>query len=281
MATRTHHSSQALQKIRDACDYANKDLAEDDERRVSYKKIITPAPTRWNSRCMMLESILYLRRPLTYIRDSPDPDMRRNFLAKASDERDSGMIIPEDDEFDQLEKYILPVLKVAQKVSTYFQGQNYPTSSMALVHLNRMLVTLDKISKNLIHPDGEDFAKAFTKELEKRIPHAGSYLDTLAYGHLLHPQFRGTLLTIFDKKEEMKGKLLQQDEDDITSVPETEDIPEGPIASTSSSSEELTSTCPFDEADILGFKTQYGDRWESELSKGLAIYKGQVHKYYC
>ncbi len=166
LSSRTHQSTLSQQAIRVEC------LALD----IQYIKIITPAATRWNSNCMMVQSVLRLRPALESLREKED---------------DLADLIPNSQHFNILED-LLSIMLAVKELSEFLSSDKKTTSDMTLVALYNFIIYLRKKREELISLT--DFINKVIFHLEKRLPNYGTGLALLRVGHLLHPRYRGALL---------------------------------------------------------------------------------------
>lgn len=102
-----------------------------------YAKIISPVATRWNSRCMMISSIIRLKKVLVSLRDKPE----QNLLTD---------LIPGDATFSVLEA-ILPILEVMRNVSERCSAEDKPVIGDMLQILANLPGILHQIIQKVIN----------------------------------------------------------------------------------------------------------------------------------
>jgi hypothetical protein len=154
---------------------------------VTYRKIISPCPTRWNSQYMCITSILEMRRALESIRDSTD----------RMDE-ELGKLIPSKIQFDLLE-HVARVLGYASSVLQVLSAEKTVTAHLIPISIYNMLDKIKKV-KDENFPDAVgtlivDFIDAFRNQIEKRFPDCGTQKNSdIAMAHFLDPSYKGVLL---------------------------------------------------------------------------------------
>jgi len=123
LAQRTHQSSLDWGEIKRCCEMAN----------ITATKIIQPVLTRWNSNCMMLESILKMRPGLVICQDSDD--VREELRS----------LFPDESEFEFI-KAVLPFLKECKRNSERWSADK----SVTVASFQQDLVSLNLFCKLII-----------------------------------------------------------------------------------------------------------------------------------
>jgi hypothetical protein len=186
----THKSVFKCERIRQAC----ADTKDDSNpMAVTYKKIISPCPTRWNSQWMCMSSIVDLRRALVKIRDSSD----------RTDE-ELGKLIPTDKQFDIMVQVV--------RVLGYFASISEALSCDKTCSIQKIPVSLYNVKAKLgqlksetfiseadnrtfqLQTMVEEFVNTIIEELEKRFPYMGLQQDVVAFAHYIDPSHRGVIL---------------------------------------------------------------------------------------
>jgi len=121
LAQRTHQSSLDWGEIKRCCEMAN----------ITATKIIQPVLTRWNSNCMMLDSILKLRPALVICQESTD-DVRKELP----------LLFPDESEFELI-KAVLPFLKECKRISERWSADK----SVTIASFQQDLVSLHLFCK--------------------------------------------------------------------------------------------------------------------------------------
>jgi hypothetical protein len=165
---------------------------------VSYRKIPPPVATRWNSHCQMLEAIDQLERPLKRMRN----------IEGWED------LVPTDAQFDILLRKMLPILRHAKTLSEDLSADTQATAHRALIWLYGFGEALFDKLRNERHVDNDGpFAKflhALTQEFLKRFPNYGANHRIFAYGHMLHPFWRGQLLQKLNLLDEYTNDMVEE-----------------------------------------------------------------------
>jgi hypothetical protein len=160
----------------------------------NFVKIIAPVCTRWNSICMMLESIVRMKRVLINVREKRINDLHT--------------LIPEDSDFIVYEA-VLPVLQMIRKQSELLSAEVTPTCHLGIPAL---FYIRDKVLNVIASPPQEatqDMQTAIRTtmeelrdQIEERFPNCGTENRLMCTGHLLHPYYRGSILKKYDKFNE-------------------------------------------------------------------------------
>lgn len=169
LAAATHKSSKTCNLIRQVCQDVN----------ISYKKIIQPVKTRWNSMAMTMESILKLREALQRIEKSGDRDSSTvKKLVKA---------IPTTAQFEALEA-LAPHLDRIKMFSERLTADKKPTIHLVI----SVLVSFQAMkSTNTV---ADNFLKAFQNYLSEKASNCGRNVALWRIGAFLHPKFKGSIL---------------------------------------------------------------------------------------
>jgi hypothetical protein len=182
LSKNTHKSVNNCERIRKACD-----ASVNSSSPVTYRKIISPCPTRWNSQYMCITSILEMRSALESIRDSTD----------RTDE-ELGGLIPTKNQFDLLE-HIARVLGYAAAVSQVFSAEKTATAHLVPISIFNLLDKIKKVKDETfpvtVGSLVVNFIEAFNTQIERRFPDWGiQKCNNIAMAHFLDPSYKGVLL---------------------------------------------------------------------------------------
>ena len=149
LASTTHRSSIFLQDLKMACE----------KKSVNFIRIVTSAPTRWNSRAMMLNSILRLRPALEYLR--------------MSDKSKFSNLIPASEDFDTIEE-ISSLLDSFRTVSEVLSGDKTSTIQNTIVNLFNLRAKCHNLSRLTSNQDIRAYAESLIKHLQHYFPDCGT-----------------------------------------------------------------------------------------------------------
>lgn len=187
LASRVHRSTLSNEVLRSECEKLN----------IPHIKIITPVSTRWNSNCMMLESILKMKDALVAVREGGNASLQD--------------VIPSDKDFSLME-VLVPVLKSMRTLSESFSKDSEPVLHSVLVGLYRTEIYLSKYPTKPTPCAAviRDFCSHLSTNLntEARFDSKGLHNKHYCLAHLLHPHYRGHLLKKFDKFEAFVQDLI-------------------------------------------------------------------------
>jgi hypothetical protein len=169
LASTTHRSSIFLQDLKMACE----------KKSVNFIRIVTSAPTRWNSRAMMLNSILRLRPALEYLR--------------MSDKSKFSNLIPASEDFDTIEE-ISSLLDSFRTVSEVLSGDKTSTIQNTIVNLFNLRAKCHNLSRLTSNQDIRAYAESLIKHLQHYFPDCGTSSTLYNKGCFFHPYFRGLLI---------------------------------------------------------------------------------------
>ena len=161
---------------------------------VSYVKIITDCLTRWNSKSMMINSVIRLREVLEELRDN---------------KCEFANVIPSESQFVLLAE-IQPILDSFRKVSEAFSADKHPTIHLACSQLVNLHMKLNSIAQSDIQSATKDFVQILIGELNRRFPNHGTKNHFHAMGNFLHPFFKGALVKKYGDLEGLKAKMVNQ-----------------------------------------------------------------------
>lgn len=173
LAAVVHYSSQAQQALKKECER---------HEGITYRKLISPVATRWNSEAMCMESILNVKPAIINL--------------CATNEAFSGKG-PTVSEWNLLEGGVF-LLKELQKVSELWSGDKYPTS-LEVVPALFNLCGKRGLLREFTKPQGNRgkgkmFANALLKALEERFPRYGTDTEVFAMASFLDPRYMGLAL---------------------------------------------------------------------------------------
>jgi hypothetical protein len=197
LSKNTHKSVNNCERIRMACD-----ASVNSSKPVTYRKIISPCPTRWNSQYMCITSILEMRSALESIRDSTDRK-----------DEDLGKLIPTKHQFTLLE-HVARVLGYAAAVSEVFSADKTVTAHLIPIAIFNMLDKIKKVRtenfpsylKELV----VKFINAFITEIEGRFPDFGTKKSNdIAMAHFFDPSYKGVLLNKVNALDEAGSRFDQ------------------------------------------------------------------------
>jgi len=183
LASRCHQSALTCEMIRSEAEVLG----------APYVKVITPAPTRWNSHYMMVESILTLKATLQSLREKNE---------------NIGVSLFSDEEFNTL-KHIEKTLSTFEAASRMLSADKSCTMAVVLTAIVNIHGWLTNMA-NLDHlgEDLQKLARDLVKALDKQWPNAGSEEDLIRKAHFLHPYYKGLLLKKYNKYESTKLELI-------------------------------------------------------------------------
>ena len=167
---------------------------------------------------MMIEGILHLKEA----------------LLKCKDEEAIDFNMPTPEQFDLLQ-FILHLLKFVRSLSEKMSSDKVVTMDRALVGVHKLVKKVKELRKNLYDNDVNFFLQAFEIQLEERFPKEGAEFLPYAYGHLLHPFYKGAVLksvglydhyvdTMIDRHPTTIKYLNKQRDNDLSVEKSEEDI---------------------------------------------------------
>ena len=159
LSTKVHKSSLACKSLKDECEKVGCD----------YVKLIAPVATRWNSNCMLIESVLRVKPALRSLREQPENSHFRG-------------IVPTDNQFIILEN-IVKILKFCKIVSEEWSKDNEPIMHLFLASVDfldfqiQQIASQHRLNKKVTSDVVVEFAKHFTTALFAtfRINDKGNY----------------------------------------------------------------------------------------------------------
>ncbi|XP_021702767.1 zinc finger BED domain-containing protein 1-like [Aedes aegypti] len=189
LATLTHRSSLSQQKIQRSCD--------ENEPKVTYRKIIQPVCTRWNSLHACMDSILAMKSPLLSIKATENG----TDLANA---------IPDECGFKKLEQIIKPLDEI-RRASEMLSAEDKPTIHLVLCYM----VTLSNLQAKYgyLGKESLELCRSFTDHLNPRVPNKGKNEYIYCAANLLHPRFKGSVMKLDNDQftfEGTKNRLLRE-----------------------------------------------------------------------
>lgn len=170
----------------------------------SYKKIILPIETRWNSLALSIRSIIDLKDSLVHIRtNNPAIDL--------------SSYIPSRAQFEMLEHLLKP-LEIIKSVSEKISSDKKPTIHLVTVNLV-VLKNLKSAFRDGCPGLAKGFIEKFECALEERMPNFGRGEFFYNLGNILHPKYKGATLsyghdtTTFEETiKEIKERFTSSDE---------------------------------------------------------------------
>ena len=131
-------------------------------------------------------------------------------LIRAVDEEGFDTPVPTVDQFNLLAE-VVHILEFIKGVSELMSADKVATMDRALVFVHRIYQKLRKYRSGLI--DDSDIGKfldALEQQLDKRFSKQGADLLPYAYGHLLHPFYKGELLKKLDRYETYVNAMIDR-----------------------------------------------------------------------
>ncbi|XP_065665502.1 zinc finger BED domain-containing protein 4-like [Hydra vulgaris] len=183
-SAKVHRSSNCQNDIKKKCQ----------ENEVSYVKIITDCLTRWNSKSMMITSVIRLREVLEELRDSK---------CEFAD------VTPSENQFLLLVE-VQPILDSFRKVSKVFSADKHPTLHLACSQLVNLQMKVNYIAQLDIQSATKGLVQIRTGELNRRFPNSGTKNHYHAMGNFLHPFFKGALVKKYGDLEGLKDRLVNE-----------------------------------------------------------------------
>ncbi|XP_062534490.1 uncharacterized protein LOC134203621 isoform X2 [Armigeres subalbatus] len=170
LASLTHRSSLSQQKIRKACESVA----------VTYRKIVQPVQTRWNSLYACLVSIIAMKAPLLFVRENDEG----TDLAKT---------IPDEFGFCKLEQIIRP-LEDIRKASEALSAEDKPTIHLVLCYM----MTLNNLQSKYggLGKETMELCRVFVENLNQRVPNKGKNEYVYCVANLIHPRFKGSVMKL-------------------------------------------------------------------------------------
>jgi len=170
----------------------------------SYKKIILPVETRWNSLALSIRSIIDLKDALLHLRaNNPMIEMTS--------------YIPSRAQFEMLEHLLKP-LEIIQSVSEKLSCDKKPTLHLVTVNLV-ILKNLKSAFRDGCPGLAKQFIEKFEGELEARVANFGRGEFLYNVANLLHPKYKGATLgfkndstTLEQTITEVKQRFRNQEE---------------------------------------------------------------------
>jgi hypothetical protein len=160
---------------------------------VPFTKIVTPAPTRWNSNAMMIKSVLKMRVALEEIRDDNSDSLHEK--------------IPTKEQFEQLAE-IEPLLSAFKTVSEYWSCDKEPSLHLCCYMIYNLVCKIAKLKNESSDESVVDFCNKLQENLDKYFPKNGTEEDLFALGNLFHPFFRGVMLRRFNGRLQQVKSLI-------------------------------------------------------------------------
>jgi hypothetical protein len=241
----THQSTLGNNALKNQCEKTGK----------KYRKLIQPVETRWNSQCMCLESVLYLKEELQSLSLTD---------AKFSD------LCPSRTQFELISG-ASELLSGAKIMSEKFSSENQPTVCCVLPLLYDYMESLKvfrlKVTNN---GRGKMFAKELINCFKERFPMCGSTTVEFAIGNLLDPRYQGCHLKLFPESYNCTIQLLK---DQV--VEQTIFRQNSGSSSQSSEPEETPSQKLLKQSSRAGSSSssEQNSSFESELDKYFAVPK--------
>lgn len=173
-------SSVASQQLRAACDDCN----------LPYKKLVNPPNTRWSGFLMNLESVAYLKAPLSQLFSDDEMDKWSELTLTSQDWK--------------LIEAAIKLLKPIHDTIKILESEKIPT----LHRVIERIYTLNEIFKQFISSNsnnkiGLKFAKELKAALEERFPNNGSDNKFRRIANYISPSYKGIHLEK-DQLEEVK-----------------------------------------------------------------------------
>ena len=186
--TRLSHSAPCRALLSEACQ----------DTQLTYKVIPKPCKTRWNSHCIMIQTMVQMKEAILNLNVYDISNHFEKVLLTHGD------ITPLEE--------ILPILQTIKKTSEWMSCDKEVRNDFALVRIKSLFLTLRKeIQKDA----GSHSYKAFLNKaldlLTEKFPLEGAKISALALGHLFNPVVRGSLLPD-DLKESMINLLIEEHE---------------------------------------------------------------------
>lgn len=103
---------------------------------VPYITIPSPVVTRWNSVCITLDALVKLKKVIT--------TAQRSYRNGDKLQQDIWQSLPDASMYMVYES-LLPVLKAVKEHSEKFSGQKYPTISLIVPGLFKIIKTIEKV----------------------------------------------------------------------------------------------------------------------------------------
>jgi hypothetical protein len=94
----------------------------------------------------------------------------------------------------QIIEQILPIMEKACMLSEMMSADKSPTIHQVISLLVNLQGYLEKECTDHPQSFGKDYAEILITELGRRFPNVGSDNELYAFGHILHPYYRGRLL---------------------------------------------------------------------------------------
>ena len=152
LSSKCHKSTLCEEKIQKEIDALNE---ESESSTINYRKIIAPVPTRWNSLCMILKSVISLRKT----------EIIREFRGK--DKADLAKVIPDEEDFNLIED-TLPTLTNFKIKSESLSADLEPTLHLVVQNLFSLDFDIEKTTLS-IEVLFEVAAKSFILNLRENL----------------------------------------------------------------------------------------------------------------
>jgi hypothetical protein len=224
LSSNTHKSTLYQQRIKKECG----DLNKSNPNSVKYIQIITPVDTRWNSILMMMRSICQLKPALENIRED---DRAKPDCPKLME------IIPSEEQFTLIET-IIPILNKFETLSDFMSGDKYPTVCHVISKLSFLINYLVSVMVKKCGTPAGEISEHMVKDLEDRFPKGGCLEKAYAYTQLLHPCFRGNVLSDHGLLKSTMEMFVIDNEAPIASQTERPNLDEGGILEVDSGDED-------------------------------------------
>ena len=165
---------------------------------INYMTIIAPVPTRWNSLCMMLESVISLQKPLGSTSEFP-----------GKDKADLAKVIPDEEDFNLIEK-ILPTLTNFKMKSESLSADLEPTFYLVVQDLFSLDFDMEKTTLSMEDSVAKSFILSLRENLKKRFPHFGTTNKAYAVCSTLHPYYRGAPLSMTQRFDDLFNEIIKK-----------------------------------------------------------------------
>ena len=144
----------------------------------TYRRIVQPVKTRWNSLAMCIDSVVKMKGTLRILIGEAGHDLHN--------------VIPTDREFKVLEELLTPLMAI--KSTSERLSSDKPSLHIVLCCLFNILTMSSDDDFNTKSSACQTFITKFEEEMHKRVKDYGRSEIEYCIGNFLHPRFKGILL---------------------------------------------------------------------------------------
>ena len=200
----------AIGKFTHQSTVANEALKKEAKKEnIKFKKVINPPNTRWSGHCANLESVLYLKKPIT------------NLTSRNDSWAEHELSVSEW----KLVEGAVKILKHVRDTVKAWEGEKEPTMHRVIERIYTMHSVIDEFVSNVENNRyGIGFARELKKQIEKRFPNIGTDNKMRRFANYLAPAYKGIHLEAENRLDETKAEISAElfNPNDATAGTETE-----------------------------------------------------------